>query len=167
MEAPTHITSNGKIIYGHFLAALHWQHIAKETYEVPQGVFNFCLQDKFRKQIIRNADEDLFFKGIDRGELGIVDLLIQVFKIRSKIWWLQKDPKTMEKIKLYGVRMEDNTVRDPTACKIMEHCHFFESKILIEVMRALTDVNIYDEEDDMEANIGKYSSFCVFVLKLQ
>ena len=46
--------------------------------------------------------------------------------------------------------MEDNTVRDPTACEEMEHSHFFESKILIEVMRSLTDVNVYDEEDDME-----------------
>ena len=56
--------------------------------------------------------------------------------------------------KLYGVPREDNTVRDPTACEEMEHCHFFESKMLIEVMRSLKDVNIYDKEDDMEADIG-------------
>jgi len=50
--------------------------------------------------------------------------------------------------------MEDNTIRTPTACEEMEHCHSFESKILIEVMRSLKDVNIYDKEDDMEADIG-------------
>ena len=37
----------------------------------------------------------------------------------------------MDNIKLYGVRMEVNTVRDPTSCKEMEHCHFFESNIFI------------------------------------
>ena len=26
----------------------------------------------------------------------------------------------------------------------MEHCHFFESKILIKVMQKLTDVNVYE-----------------------
>ena len=60
--------------------------------------------------------------------------------------------------------MEDNTVRDPTACEEMEHCHLFESKTLIEVMQPLTDVNHYDE-DDMEADIGKYLSFCKATLK--
>ena len=72
MEAPTHIKCDGKM------------------YEVLKGVFNFCLQDEVQKQIIRNANEHLFFKGIDRGELGIVDLLIEVFKIRSKIWCYKK-----------------------------------------------------------------------------
>ena len=72
MEALTHVKSDGKIIYGHFLAALHWQQIEKEIYEGPKGVLNFCLQDQVGKQMIRNADEDLSFK----GELGIVDLLI-------------------------------------------------------------------------------------------
>ena len=42
------------------------------------------------------SETDLFFEGIDRGELGVVDLLIEVFKIRSKIWWLQKDKQTIE-----------------------------------------------------------------------
>ena len=110
MEAPTHIESDGKIIYSHFLAALHWQHIEEEIYEVPKRVFNFCLQNAVRKQIIRHADTDLFLNGADRGVLGIVDVLIEVFKIRNKMWWLKKDPKTIENLKLYGVRMEDNTV---------------------------------------------------------
>ena len=70
----------------------------------------------------------------------------------------------MENIKLYGVRMEDNTVRDPTACEEIEHCHFFESKILSEVMRSSTDVSSYDK-DDKEADIGKYLSSCVVTLK--
>ena len=61
--------------------------------------------------------------------------------------------------------MEETTIRNPTACKEMEHCHFFESKILIEVMQSLTDVNIYDKEGDMEADIGKYLSFFIVTLK--
>ena len=55
-----------------------------------------------------NYQTDLFFRGIDRGELGIVYPLVEVFKIRSKIWWLQKDAQTIEKIKLYGEQMESN-----------------------------------------------------------
>ena len=84
IEAPTHIKSDGKINYGHFHTALHWQHIEKEIDEVLKGVFNFCLQDEVQKQIIRQAE---------------VYLLIEVFKIRSKIWWLQKYTKTRENIK--------------------------------------------------------------------
>ena len=53
---------------------------------MPKGVFNFCLQEGIQKEIIRHAETDLFFKGIDRGELGSIDLLIEVFKIGSKIW---------------------------------------------------------------------------------
>ena len=90
--------SKEKFIFSHFLTALHWQHFEKEIKEVPKGVFNFCLQEDIRKEIIRHAEVDLFFKEIDRRELGIVDLLIEVFKIRSKIWWLQKDPKTIENL---------------------------------------------------------------------
>ena len=67
MEAPIHVKSEDKFVVGHFLAAFHWQHIQKEAKEVPKGVFNFCLQDEVWKQIIRNAEEDLFFNGIDRG----------------------------------------------------------------------------------------------------
>ena len=66
------------------------------------------MHEDVRKEIIRNAETELFFEGIDSGELGVVDLLIEVFKIRSKIWWLQKDKQTIEKKKkLYGVQMED------------------------------------------------------------
>ena len=46
--------------------------------------FNFFLQEEVQKEIIRHAETNLFFKGIDRGELGIVDVLIKVFKFRSK-----------------------------------------------------------------------------------
>ena len=52
---------------------------------MPKGVFNFCLQEDIRKEIVRHAEADPFFKGIDRGELGIEDLLIEVVKIGSKI----------------------------------------------------------------------------------
>ena len=48
----------------------------------------------------------------------------------------------------------------------MEHCDFFESKILIKVMRSLTDVNSYDKfKDDMEADMDKYLSSYVITLK--
>ena len=58
----------------------------------------------------------------------------------------------MEKMKLYGVQ-ENGTIRNPTACEDMEHCYFFNSKILIEVMRSLDDVNAYTEnENDVEAD---------------
>ena len=50
MEAPTHITSNGKIIYGHFLAALHWQHIEKEKNELPKGISFSVCKIKFQKK---------------------------------------------------------------------------------------------------------------------
>ena len=30
MKAPTHVKSEDKFIFGHFLAALHWQHVEKE-----------------------------------------------------------------------------------------------------------------------------------------
>ena len=100
MEAPTHVKIEVKFIFSHFLATLRRQHIEKEIKEVPKGVFNFCQQEEIREEIIRYAEKDLFFTGIDRGELGIVDVLIEVFKIRSKIWWLQKDSQMMEKIKL-------------------------------------------------------------------
>ena len=62
---------------------------------MPEEVFNFCLQKEIREEIIRHAERNLFFTGIDRGELGIVILLIVVFKIRRKIWSLPKDPQMM------------------------------------------------------------------------
>ena len=49
-------------IFGHFLAALHWQHIEKEIKEMPRGVFNFCLQKDFQKEMIRHAETHLFSK---------------------------------------------------------------------------------------------------------
>ena len=55
-------------------------------------------------------------------------------KISPKPSILQIRPRTMEYFKLYRVRMEDKTVRDHTACKEMEHCHFFESKNLVEYL---------------------------------
>ena len=103
-------------MFGHFLAALNWQHIEKKIKEVPKGVYNFCLQEDVQKEMIRYAETDLFFKGIDRGKLGIIHLLIKKFKIRRKTWWLQKDTQTIEKMKLYGVQMEDNSIRNPAAC---------------------------------------------------
>ena len=36
MEAPTHVKSEDKFIFSHFLATLHWQNIEKETKEVPK-----------------------------------------------------------------------------------------------------------------------------------
>ena len=56
---------------------------------MPKGVFKFCLH-------IRNADEDLFFKGIDRGELGIVHLLVEVFKIEVKYGGCKKTHKKLK-----------------------------------------------------------------------
>ena len=56
---------------------------------------------------------DLFFKGIERGELGIIDLLIELFSIRSKLWWLQKDAQTIEKIKLYGAQLKTTQSKTP------------------------------------------------------
>ena len=88
MEAPIHVKIEGKVIFGYFLAAMHQQHIEKEIKEVPKEVFNFCLQAEIRKEIIRLTEKDLFFTGINQGEMGIVVLLIEVFKVRSKIWWL-------------------------------------------------------------------------------
>ena len=82
---------------------INWQHIEKEIKEMPKGVFNFCLQEEIRKESIRHAEKDPFFKGIHQGELRIVDLLIEVFNIRSKMWWLQKDPQMMDKIKLHHI----------------------------------------------------------------
>ena len=61
--------------------------------------------------------------------------------------------------------MEDNTKQDPTACEEMELCHFFESKILFEVMRSLTDVNIYDLKTATviaEGIFDHYVNDCVF-----
>ena len=64
--------------------------------------------------------------------------------------------------------MEDDTIQNPTACTEMEHCHFFNSKILIKVMRSLPDVNTdADNEEDMEEDISRYIGFCVITLKLQ
>ena len=83
------------------------------------------------------------------SQLGIIDLLSELFKIRSKLWWLQKDAQTIEKIKLYGVQLEDDTIKNPTACEEMEHCRFFNSNILFEVMRSLTDPNTYAENKKM------------------
>ena len=60
--------------------------------------------------------------------------------------------------------MEDYTIRNPTACEGMEHCHYFNSKILIEVMQSLTDVNA-DDEEDVEEDISRYIGFCVTTLK--
>ena len=67
---------------------------------------------------------------------------------------------------LYEVEMEGGTIRNPTACEEMEHCHFSKAKMLIEVIQSLTDVNSYDK-DDMEADFGKYLSFCIVNLRLQ
>ena len=51
MKAPTHVKSEDKFIFGHFLAALHWQHVEKEINEVPKGVYNVCLQGKIQKKL--------------------------------------------------------------------------------------------------------------------
>ena len=32
-------------------------------------------------------------------------------------------------------------------------------------MQSLTGVDVYDKENDLEADVGKYLSFCVVVLK--
>ena len=68
---------------------------------------------------------------------------IGLAKIRTKLWWLQKGAQTIEKIKLYGVQLEDDTIKNPTACEEMEHCRFFHSKMFFEVMHSFTDTNIY------------------------
>ena len=50
----------------------------------------------------------------------------------------------------------------------MEHCHFFNSKSfkVIEVMRSSTHVGTYAEnEEDIEADISKYISFCNITLQ--
>ena len=111
-----------------------------------KSAFNFCLHERKHKAIIKHAEEDLFFTRIDREELGVVDLLIEVFKIKSKTWWLQMKENTIEKMKLCKVE-EDRTIRNPTERKEIEHCHFFKSKILIDVMKsyALEDVNVHSE----------------------
>ena len=62
----------------------------------PKGVSHFCLQENVRKEMISHAEKDLFFMGIERKELRIVALLIEVFKIRSKIWWLQEYAHTID-----------------------------------------------------------------------
>ena len=91
---------------------------------------------------------------------------IGLAKIRTKLWWLQKGAQTIEKIKLYGVQLEDDTIQNPTECEEMEHCRFFNSKMLCEVMRSLTDTHIYAEnkKNDAEADISKYISFCIITL---
>ena len=62
--------------------------------------------------------------------------------------------------------MEYRCIQTPTACEVMEQCHFFPSKILIEVMRSTTDVNTdADNEDDMEEDISRYIGFCAITLK--
>ena len=62
--------------------------------------------------------------------------------------------------------MEDSTMRNPAACEEMEHYHFFNSKILIEVMQSLADGNAYAENADaVEADISKYKSFWIVTLK--
>ena len=60
----------------------------------------FCLQESVRKKIISLAEASLFFTGIDRKELGVIDLLTEIFKIRSDICWLQEHANTIENLKL-------------------------------------------------------------------
>ena len=51
---------------------------------------------------------DLFFTEIEKEKLGSVDIMIVVFKIRSKIRWLKENNNTVDNMKLYKVEMENN-----------------------------------------------------------
>ena len=71
---------------------------------------------------------------------------------------------TIEEMKLYEVEGEDGAIRNPTAHEEMEHCHVFKSKIRIEVMRLLDDVNIhsvsaYDNEADTRPELPGQERF--------
>ena len=103
-----------------------------EMKDIPKNVFNFCLHKRIQQAKIKHAKKYLFFTRLDWAELGVVDVLIEVFKIWSKIWWLQYDEKTIEKMKFYGVTEED--------------------KILVAVMRSLEDVNVQSDLADGKTN---------------
>ena len=98
------------------------------------------MQGSVRKEIISHAEENLVLTGIDRKELGVVALLVEILKNRTKRWWLQKDVNTIENMILYEIEMEDGTTRNPTAREEMEHCHVSNRrplfKSLIQVMRS-------------------------------
>ena len=74
---------------------------------------------------------------------------------------------TLEKIKLYGVQLEGDTIKNSTACEEMEHCRFFHSNMFFEVMHSFTDTNTNAEnkKNDAEVDISKYISFCIVTLK--
>ena len=64
------------------------------------------------------------------------------------------------------MQKEGNTIQNTTACEEMEYCHFFNSKILTEVVPSLADINSYAEnEEDVEADISKCISFCTITVK--
>ena len=66
------------------------------------------------------------------------------------------------------MQLEDDTIKNPTACEEMEHCRFFHSKMFFEVMHSFTDTNTYAQnkkKNDAEADISKYISFCIVALK--
>ena len=60
---------------------LHWKHIEKEDAQ---------------KEVIWHAEKNLFFCGQQRSEPGIIDLLLEIFKSRCKMWWLQSDINVVE-----------------------------------------------------------------------
>ena len=67
-------------------------------------------------------------------------------------------------IELYGVEKTTSFKTAPHAKKW--NIVICQLKILIEVVRSLEDVNAYEEnENDVEADISKYISFCIVMLK--
>ena len=72
-------------------AALHWKYIEKEMQELPNSVFTMCLHEHVQKEITNHMEVELLFNRIEQVEQGVDDHLDEMFKIRSKMWWLQRD----------------------------------------------------------------------------
>ena len=63
----------------------------KRNEEVPKCIFEWTLQESMQKEIINHVEVNLFFNEIDRGKLGVVELLIEIFQIRCKLYSLQEN----------------------------------------------------------------------------
>ena len=119
MEANTHKNHKEQDIYYFckLITCLHWKHIEKEMEEIPQGVCNFCLKKDIQKGKIRHVKKELFFWELQKNELGIIDILMEILKIRCKMWWLQADVIPMEQILKSGSGSRRQQLYSYSNCK--------------------------------------------------
>ena len=111
----------------------------------PKCIFEWNLQESTQKEIINHAEVNLCFNGIDRGELGVVNLLIEIFKIICNMYWLQENEDASKILHLFQSQAKSGNDKTPTAHKEMRFCHSLKSKFLAEASQSVEDVLLMEK----------------------